>query len=912
MLSKLRLAPLNFLLSAFAAVTRVVGLVLICLLPLHAVGNEPTSSSNTEQAKSRPPLSANSDEDHSATSDTRGEQTLDLDRAARIDGLITMYRQGKHLYAELNATHYRDEFIVLISIARGIGRDPLYGGMTWGTGDDWVWQFRKVDGRVLIVRRNVRFRADKGSPAATAIKYAYTDSVLFSEPLLGKGPQGGDLVDLTPIFMSDLPQIAQVLPNFYFAAQKSTWAEVKGFDDNVEIEVAATYASSGRAQFDSVADSRGVTIHVHYSISKIKPGGGYQPRLADDRVGYFLTVVKDYSRQEDRDRFVRYINRWRLEKADPTAAISPPKKPLVFWLENTIPYEYRPTIREGILEWNKAFEKAGFADAIEVRQQPDAADWDAEDVNYNTFRWITSGAGFAMGPSRVNPYTGQILDADIIFDADFLQYWQQEFESLTPKSVAEMTGGPLNYDDYLRTLRAGWQSESQFLSSCSRRQSIARQFAFGRTALQSIRDTKTSAEEMAEMIRQGLKGTVMHEVGHTLGLKHNFKSSAWLSLDELNEASEGQPLLASVMDYDAVNITPDPAHQGQYFTGAIGPYDVWAIEYGYRQFDSREKEELAKIASRSGEPALQYASDEDSRGFDVDPLANRWDLGKDPLQFAARQADLVRQLAANVVERTTGDGEDYALSRQAFNVLLSTQGQAMFFAARLVGGIETSRSHKGDANAPAPLTVVAADRQRAALQLLSDRVFGAQPFDVPPAVYNYLIGSRWVHWGAQPTARRDYPIHDVILMWQERILDYLLSSTTLTRIHDHERAVMEEEDYFTAAELIAELTESVFAEVLASKFEQKSYTTRDPAIDSVRRNLQRAFMKSLAQMAMGNSGAPEDCQTVAYLQLQRLQAGIERVLREQASLDDYSKAHLRETADRIQRVLKARLVQYRP
>ena len=113
--------------------------------------------------------------------------------------------------------------------------------------------------------------------------------------------------------------------------------------------------------------------------------------------------MKDYSQKVDEDRFVRYINRWDLQKADPSAELSPPKKPIIFWIEKTVPYKYRKPIREGILEWNKAFEKAGFLNAIEVRQQPDNSDWDPEDVNYNTFRWITSSAKFAMGPSRVNP-----------------------------------------------------------------------------------------------------------------------------------------------------------------------------------------------------------------------------------------------------------------------------------------------------------------------------------------------------------------------------------------------------------------------------------------------------------------------------------------------------------------------------
>ena len=176
------------------------------------------------------------------------------------------------------------------------------------------------------------------------------------------------------------------------------------------------------ANIDSVPDTRGVTVNVHYSISEL-PQTSYKPRLADDRVGYFVTALKDFSKKET-----------TTTASCATSPLEPgegrrrrprfrtPKKPIVFWLEKTIPFKYRKPIRDGILEWNKAFEKAGFYDAIEVRQQPDDATWDPGDVSYNTFRWITAGVGFAMGPSRVNPTTGQILDADIIFDADFLQY----------------------------------------------------------------------------------------------------------------------------------------------------------------------------------------------------------------------------------------------------------------------------------------------------------------------------------------------------------------------------------------------------------------------------------------------------------------------------------------------------------
>ena len=372
----------------------------------------------------------------------------------QVDGLIRLHHKGTRLYAELNSSQFNRDFIVLISIARGIGKGQILGGMSWGFGDDWIWQFRKVDDRIQIVRRNVRFTATKGSPEEKAVDLAYTDSVLFSLPIATMSPSGAYVVELTPVFMGDLPQISAVLHGFMFSESKSSWASVKGFKDNIELEVAATYASSGTEDFDSIADSRGATINVHYSISLL-PQTGYQPRLADDRVGYFLTVLKDYSKKGQDDRFVRYINRWDLKKADPSADQSPPVRPIIFWLEKTVPFAYRKAIREGILEWNKAFEKAGFSNAIEVRQQPDNADWDPEDINYNTFRWITSSAGFAMGPSRVNQITGQILDADIIFDADFLQYWKQEYELFTPASIAAMTGGPLDVKSYQEELRKG-------------------------------------------------------------------------------------------------------------------------------------------------------------------------------------------------------------------------------------------------------------------------------------------------------------------------------------------------------------------------------------------------------------------------------------------------------------------------
>ena len=462
-----------------------------------------------------------------------------------VSGLMTLYQKGGSLIGELGpGGEYNSEYIVLISIARGIGQGQLLGGMSWGFGDDWIWTFKKIDDKVHIVRKNVRFRANRGTPEASAVNNAYTDSVLFSLPIIAPGPRGGDLVDFTQVFMSDLPQISQVLPGFGFAQNKSNWAAVKGFKDNMELEVAATYASSGFLEIDTVPDSRGVTINVHYSISKITPTG-YQSRQADDRVGYFVTAVKDFSYGGPQDQFIRYINRWHLER--PSGAPegpTPPKEPIIFWIEKTVPFKYRRAIREGIAEWNRAFEQAGWINAIEVRQQPDDATWDPEDINYNTFRWITANAGFAMGPSRVNPYTGQILDADIIFDADFLTHWKSEFETLTPSTIANLTGGELD--------PPAKNADSVFgrsMKQCNLREGLAFQLAFGAAAIAANPDPKIAAEMHDKLVMQGLKEVTMHEVGHTLGLRHNFKASRWLSLKDMSDPEKTKNgMVASVMD----------------------------------------------------------------------------------------------------------------------------------------------------------------------------------------------------------------------------------------------------------------------------------------------------------------------------------------------------------------------------
>jgi hypothetical protein len=831
--------------------------------------------------------------------------------AESIEGLIKLNRKDMRLFAELSPNDLNKDFMVAIAIARGVGQTPLIGGMTWEFDDTWVWQFRKVEDRIQIVRRNVRFRATKGTPQEKAVYLSYTDSILFSLPIVTESPSGAIVVDLTSVFMSDLPQFSRVLHGFGFAADRSTFSQVKGFKDNVEIEVAATYASGG-GDIETIADTRGATIYVHYSISKI-PETGYQPRLADDRVGHFLTVIKDFSKTGAEDQFVRYIHRWDLRKAEPTAAVSPPVTPIVFWIEKTVPFKFRGAVRDGILEWNKAYEKAGFSNAIEVRQQPDDATWDPEDIRYNTFRWITSNAGFAMGPSRTNPFTGQILDADIIFDADFVEIWTNLMEVEQQSSSADKALVALGVHD--RRQGTPGASPLSLFGRESDSQAMSQQLAFGAMALAGTTGKPLSKEFVDKLLVEGVRSIVTHEVGHTLGLRHNFKSSAYFTMDEVNDPAKTRDvgLSASIMDYVAINISPKGKRQGDYFSKTIGPYDYWAIEYAYKPFPGGtdgETGELAKIASRCAEPALQYGTDEDIGPFEPDPSINRFDLGKDPVEFARWRVELINQVMPGLVDQIVQPGEGYQQARKAFGVLLREQGRVMGFVARVIGGIYVNRDHKGDPNARPPYVVVEPKKQREALDFLEQQVLGPEAYQFPTKIYDYLAASHWKHWGMKGSGRPDLAVHEIVLSMQNQVLGQLLSPITLSRLLDTELKTPPEQDVFSAAELLEGLTASIFSET--DKLQSGKFTNRAPAISSLRRNLQQEYYQHLADVAMGNAGSPGDCETVAATELRNLQTRINRVLGGKAVLDTYTRSHLTDLSARIRKVLDARINLQRP
>lgn len=834
--------------------------------------------------------------------------------AKSINGMWTMYLKDQNLMADIQPGNLNKNYLILVSIAKGISHNMVLGGMTWGGGgDDVIWQFRKSGDKILVVQRNVRFKANEGTPEGTAVKLAYSDSVLYALPIMAPTPSGGSLVDLTRIFFSDDQHVGQAIgPGFFFASDRSTWAKAKAFDHNVELEVSAVY--SGGTQIDTVADPRGVQVNIHYSISEL-PTNGFRSRKADDRVGYFLTVLKDFSDKQDDQQFVRYINRWDLRKKDPSASLSPPEKRIEFYIEKTVPVHLRPVIRAGILEWNKAFEKLGFDNAIVVHDQADDdVDHDPEDVRYNFFRWITAEAGFAMGPSRVNPMTGQILDADIIFDASFLQHWSTEWETLGPPQMAALMGGDETELSHLRhramlTEKPGVAAAPHFHlpgSECALCTGMKQQMAFAGALLYARGETDNTGKLPEAFLKQALKEVVMHEVGHTLGLRHNFKASTWKSLAEISDpAKAGEPTVGSVMDYSPTNIAAKGAPQGAYYTSTIGPYDYWAIEYGYKNLGDEDKE-LLKIASRASEPGLDYATDEDTFGtVSSDPSSNRFDLGNDPNDFARRQMALSQELMPEIVKRSVQDGQGYQRARQAFGMLMSEYWRTALFSARLPGGLYVNRDHKADPNARAPFKLVEPEKQRAAMKLLTETAFNPPP--VPPDILNYLAATRWSHWGINEPTRLDYPIHNTILSFQTRILGQLVNRTTMARLYDSELKAPPEADVYTLAEHIRLIVDGIFSEWKAPV--KGEYTVRKPLINSYRRNLQRLMLKEFAfYVNSAFAGVPEEARTLSRFHLKELDAQITAALgNAEIKLDDYSRAHLIDCQERIHQSLAAQV-----
>ncbi|MDR2115193.1 MAG: zinc-dependent metalloprotease [Planctomycetaceae bacterium] len=967
-----------------------------------------------------------------------------LPDAQKIDGLITLYRKKEKLYAEIKSSNLNTDYLIAIAIAKGSGWNAIGGYTLQDSDEDWLWQFRKVNESIQIVRRNIRFKADSGTPEAKAVEVAYSDSILYSLPILATGDGGGDVIDMASVFMSDLPKLGRDIGGS-FARDRSTWGEVKGFPNNIEFRVVATYSvyHSYSASYDS-PDASSVGVTIHYSVSKL-PSTGYTSRLADNRIGYFTTTHKNFSRNEKDEHLVRYINRWNIQKADASATLSPPKKPIVFWIEKTVPFKYRHAVREGILEWNKAFEKIGVVNAIEVRQQSDSDHWDAEDINYNTIRWITSDAKFAMGPSHVNPLTGEILDADIIIDAGFIDHWKDRFDHFIADLIPPESDKKNDIASIFRQRQKERENAKNTVSHCGLNgcfcndaQNKATQIALASLAVSLIdedtddaadaekeeetdkekednkndeksdektddksgdksddksdetkdsekkdgekkeekesdkksdkddkksdkkdaekdgnkkdsnkddsekenekkensdtkkeekkdgkKDTKklskqeqekAMAEKLERIILAGVKDLVMHEVGHTLGLRHNFKASSWLTLEEINKPDRSKEfgIAGSVMDYLPINVAPKGQPQGDYFMSTLGPYDYLAIEYGYKIISGGtdgELKELQKIAARQAESGRNFATDEDIIATDTDPLTSTRDLGSNPLDYAKTATERYEKLLPELLDRAVKEGNSYKDAGRFFRLLIFDRASANYVLSRNIAGLYVNRDYRGDPNGRPPIQVVDAKTQRDSLDYICKTIFAANSFKVPYDVYNQFGEEKWLHWNYEIYGSQTWTLSELILLVRRYILSQLLDPQTLKRLEETQLRVAEGGDVYTVDELFATLTDTIFKELETIK--EGEFTSRKPAIGLLQRMLQNYYFDILSLYSLGEL-PPLSSQAIARQQLTSLSSNIQVLLTGKAKLDTATRTHLLSLQERIRKVLDANLIRFYP
>jgi Met-zincin/Domain of unknown function (DUF5117)/Domain of unknown function (DUF5118) len=844
----------------------------------------------------------------------------------------THLKRDNTLYMEIDPARLGEDFGLVMHFSKGVGVFNAHDGLPLS--NTQLMRFTREGDKLYLIHMNANFTADAGSAMRRSLDENVGNSVVEDFAIESVNEETGALlIDVTSLFVSDYSGVTNRIKVYYGNKPVSvdkdrSWVDaVQAFPDNIEVDAALTLAATERpTSFGSragVSDYRSVPIGVRYSLFKL-PEEPMQRRYADDRVGHFVDAQKDFSRDQEKDRFVRYVNRWRLEKKDDGAALSEPVEPIVYYIDRTVPVRYQKWVREGIEAWNKAYEAAGFKGAIVAKVAPTVEEdstWSAEDIRYSTVRWSAAHQmGYAIGPSQTDPRTGELLNADILISSNFVVGYFNDWEQIAgPETLIER----MDRAEELRRMMD--PALAQYV--CAYEIGKTQQLQFQHAALTALGVIDGTAPLPDEFLGPALRDLIMHEVGHTLGLRHNMKGSSAIPFERLNdtEYTRENGVTLSVMDYGAVNINPDRARQGDYVNEEVGAYDVWAIRYAYQPIyqnlgssglpmsgtpvtsPEAELPGLMRIAGESTELLNTYGTDEDvgSGSWGVDPMSNTWDLSADPFKWAEERARLIALVQPELEGRMIAEGEGYARLRGAIQSLIGERWLSLRTVVRLVGGIDQVRDHRGQPGARSPFTPVSAERQREALAFLVDQAFDEDAWNFEAGILNKLPPNRFFDWSVRFGAGGavDFPVHQQVIAIQTRILSDLLNTARLTRIIDNSVRMPENGEAYSVAELMGTLTGSIFSELGAAPRAPRN-------ANSFRRNLQRKLLDQYVALLMGERPSanyptpPEDARSLARYELKRLAERMEGAL-QAGGLDTVNTAHLEESVARIERALEA-------
>ncbi|HEX9390618.1 MAG TPA: zinc-dependent metalloprotease [Usitatibacteraceae bacterium] len=820
--------------------------------------------------------------------------------AKEIPGFFTLYQKDEKVWIAIKPEQFDIPFFFTYNIPQSVGERGLYASQMGGAE---MAVFRKIGGLVQLIAKNTDFYARPGTPQAQFVAEGFSDSLLSSATIVStpSADNKAVLVEANGLLFTDIPgyltrlEYAYRLP-FALDARNTSISRVNNNDvlTGMQVQVHFNVPKLSAPPLvpspvpmppppSTMPDPRSLFVSFYYSFAKL-PEEPMTSRIADERVGHFVTSRVDYSDDLAIKPKSHLINRWRLEKKDPAAALSEPKEPITYWIDKNVPEKYRKAVADGILEWNKAFEKIGFKDAIVVRQQTEKDGFDTMDARHASVRWFTGAdVGFAIGPSHKDPRSGEILDADIGMSDVFARGAR--------RLVVEDLGKPLVFDAQLAGAMSPTLKQQDLFMSCNYAAEKSQDLQFASDILEA-RGMDMGGPEAERLAQDYVKDVIMHEVGHTLGLRHNFRSSTIYSLKQIQDQAftRVNGLAGSVMDYNPFNLAANGEKQGEYVMSTLGPYDYLAIEYAYKPLDPKnEAEELAKLAAQATtNPLLAYATDEDAGGIapGIDPDVNRFDMGGDPLEYYKKRMKLTRELWDRIQTLQLKPGESYERLTRSFSSGFRQLAQVAPLAAKYVGGVRHLRDRAGTGHAlyePTP-----AAKQREALTLVTEGMFKVDSFRLKPEFVSRLSIDQFERRG-----NPDISIANSVLNLQKGVLDVLLADSVAQRLLDSQEKVANPASLMKLSDLYDTLQNAIWSELR---------TGGD--ISPMRRNLQREHLKRVANaLIKPSAGTPADARSLQRENTIALGGQIRTAMTKPMSKE--ARAHLSESLNTLNEALKA-------
>lgn len=861
----------------------------------------------TDTLKRKPDTAAVADTAKRDTADAKKQKeekptVADKVKSSRkIEGLFTLYRDTATSSLQLYvAKDQLDKDFIYQSFSMG-GPNELYLNENM-IRETWLFSIRRNQDKIEFLRKNTAFYYDPANPVSKAANADVAEAIFHSEKIAASDSTGY-LIPIDGLFISNkLDAVKPVIPPGTSPAtvfnlgslstSKSSYDTVRSFPGNTDIVVRLAYENPAplNGGGKDITDARYVTVRMQHSFLAV-PENSYRPRRDDPRVGYFGAQVDDLT-SISATPYRDFISRWHLEKKNPGARISEPVEPIVFWIENTTPLEYRPIIKEAGEKWNEAFEAAGFRNAIVMKEMPDTATWDPADVAYNVIRWKSSAKPSygAIGPSFFNPLTGQIMGADITVEwktgagtpvYDYLfnggvpavaPSWTHPEQAASPQEQATADGAP----NPALLCRIGNE--------------LSLQFQTGLVAVETL-DAELTAERRAETVRemhkQFLYYLIMHEMGHTLGLNHNMRASQMLSPEQLHDTklTHKLGLQGSVMDYPAINVSRDRSRQGDYYTTKAGPYDIWAIEYGYTPFSPETEEAgLHRILARSTDPKLAFGNDADdmrSPGKAIDPRVNINDLSNDMMVYGEERLLLVNDMMTLLKARFSRPDQGYQELLLRYGQLNRQRADMANAISRYIGGVYVDRSFVGQETDARPYTPVPLETQKKAMELLGRYIYAPDAFTADYPLFPYLQPQRRGFNFFSTT--EDYKPQNTFRSLQTTTLSHILHPSTLSRINN---SSLYGNDY-SVAEVMHDLTSNIFDADLRGE------------VSLVRQNLQTVYVNALKSILEATGGYDYASKSASFAALMEIRTKLEGA----GGSDPQSAAHRKHLVFLIDRAL---------